>query len=749
MGKLDDARVTAREREVLGLLGDRLTNSEIADRLFISIRTVESHVSSLLTKLGAANRRDLDAFRVAASMRGFPVPQTRLIGRLDEIALIESLLGDYRLVTLTGIGGSGKTRLGIEVGTRVADSFPSGAVFVDLASIVDADLIPVALASQLGFEPESSPADLGHRSSQLVDRLGDWDGLMVFDNCEHLLSGTAELAGLLLSGCSDVRLLVTSREGFGIPGEAIHVVPPMKVPEGLDGSSDVESVILFSERARAVRPELDLVGQHLEAAVDICQRLDGLPLAIELASVQLMHSTPEELAGRLRGMLHLLSGRSGVDPRQATIKTAIDWSYDFLTEPERVFFNRLSVFVGWVGMDFIESVCISAPLDLHDVSKLISSLVWKSLLVVSSEGPSSRYRMLETVRSYGLQRLGESGEIEDVQRAHLAWCVSIAEEAAPHLEQVESAKWLDSLDANLANLRLGLDRALTVGDEESASRLFGSLWRYWHMRGDIGEGLRWAHLVLERAKGRSMGRARILEASGGLAYWAGQMEKSQRWYEEGIGIVREHGSDADLANALYGAAFAYGFGGDTDTALEYLDQAEAIYRAIGDDEGLAKTLWGWGACAQSAERFDEARPRLKQALELLETLDNTFLLAWAHWMFANVLTKLGESQQARPHLATGLELFADAGDVSGKIMLLQNYARLSIEEGDPERVAILVGALGALQDTSGMDLLTAFSEQIHGLESVFDDLGDERSTELLRTGREMSDDQVIEYANLV
>jgi non-specific serine/threonine protein kinase len=746
MDLLERSGVTAREREVLRLLGERLTNSEIADRLFISIRTVESHVSSLLTKLGAANRRALAGFGAAASMLGFPVPQTKLVGRVRELEEIGDLLDRSRLVTLTGIGGSGKTRLAIEIGSRRAGSYESGAAFVDLAPVVDPELISVVLAARLGVDLGSADTGLDQRSKQLADRLAEWEGLIVLDNCERLLGAAAELASLLISNCPRLQLLVTSREGFGIPGESIHLVPPLELADDVEDAARAESVLLLAERAAAVRAGLDVLGNHLASAVDICRRLDGLPLAIELAAVQLMYLTPEELAERLSELGPMLEARQEIDPRQATLKATMDWSYDLLTAPEKVLLNRFSVFVGWVGADAIEAVCAFSPLNDEDVTGVVGSLVWRSLLRASSQGSRTLYRMLDTVRAYGLAKLEASGEAPQALRAHLEWCRAVAEEAAPHLEQADSAQSLDRLDAHMPNLRLGLDHGLAIDDHESLSRLMASLWRYWHMRGDLAEGRRWADAVLDAINEPSTSRARALEAAGGLAYWGGDMATAQRHYEDALAIARRERSEHEVANALYNAAFSYGMGLETKTALDYLDDALEIYERLGDDGGVAKVLFGWGATAQAAEMYAEIRPRVERALEILQESDNTFLLAWVHWMAGNTHVNLDEPEGARPHLKSALELFAQARDVSGITLVLTTYARLLISEGDPERAMVLIGVLAALKETSGMDLAEALSQQIEGLDRVIEDVGIERAEELIRLGREMSREQVIEYA---
>lgn len=747
MGTLESAGITRREREVLGLLGNRLTNAEIAERLFISVRTVESHVSSLLQKLGVGNRRELAELKTTATIRGFPTPQTGLIGREAELDKIRNLLDRYRLVTLTGVGGSGKTRLAIESGRRAADAYEDGAVFVDLATLRDSDLIAVNLAGALELEPGEASIDLFGRELELAERIADLEALLVLDNCEHLLDRTARLAQLILDRCRRVQMLVTSREAFGIPGEAVHIVPPLEVPAAGSWWDKTEAVLLLEERVQAVRDEVDISGAQAQAAADISRRLDGIPLAIELAAVQAAHLTLEEISQRLDDRFTLLSGRHRHDPRQATLQTTVDWSYELLTDDERVLFNRLGVFAGNFDLDAVESVCMTGPLIDLPASDLLGSLVWKSVVNADTDRERASYRLLETLKAYALAKLTDEDESEKLAARHCAWCLDIAEEAEPYLVQKDRDAWLLRLESTLADFRLALEWAIGSGTVEQASRLFVALWRYWHMRGDIAEGSRWALRVLELENDQDPRlRAQLCGAAGSLAYWAGDMEHSREYCEERLALERRYGTDSDVADALYNAAFAYGFGGMPDEGLKYLDESELIYTKLDDDEGIAKTIWGWGAVAYGDDRVVEAKPRLQQALDLYQDMDDMFMLAWAHRMLGTTHLKLGEVAEARPQLNAALQLFQDAGDISGIILVLRDYAQLAVENKDPERALTIVGALASLQDRSGLDLIQAFSDQIEGLDDASSALDGDVAAELLERGRSMSREEALSYA---
>ncbi len=746
MDQLERAGITVREREVLFLLGQRLTNAEIGERLFISVRTVESHVSSLLRKLGADSRLDLAEYKAVAALRGFPVPTTRLIGRESQLKVLRDQILSSRLVTLTGSGGSGKTRMAIAVATSVAEDFSDGAVFLDCSALSDPLLVASTLAGNLGVQLGGGSTTLEERDSEIVALMSDYETLVVFDNCEHLLEPVSHLISRLIQACPGVRVLATSREAFGLPGENIHVVPPLQLPQSLADSERAEAVVLFRERAKALRSDLDLVGADAEAAISICTTLDGLPLAIELAAVQLVHLTPAEVVRHLNNRFNLLTGRRSDTPRQATLKATIDWSYDLLTDEEQTLFARLGIFVGWFSGQAASSVCMVESGTPLEFQSLIGGLIWKSLLSVSTFDSSSRYRMLESVRAYAEEKLYESGEHGLMSRRHCQWCIDFAEDAAPNLIGEDRATWLRKFHEEIPNLRSGLAWAISNNEADMAAALFAAMWRYWHMHGDIAEGRRRGAEVLEMPGMPDGARARSLEAAGGLAWWGGDMDASSTVYEEALLIARSNDDPAVLANALYNAAFPNGYGGRGELALAYLEEARAIYENLGDELGIAKCVWGWGACAQAMEMNEEARSKLEQALQMFEPLDDVFMLAWAHRMLGSLLLRLGQLAEAKPHLEAGLRLFDSAGDISGIVLHLRDFAQMAIDQGDSRRAMVLIGALGAIQETSGIDLVQAISQEIKGLEGISEELGPIETETLLRQGHEMTRDEAIGFA---
>lgn len=736
---LDGSGVTSRERDVLALLGERLTNAEIGERLFISVRTVESHVSSLLTKLELSNRRELSRYGGIARKRGFPIPGTSLIGRTGELAEVSRLLVEHRLVMLHGVAGSGKTRLAMEVGNRLADEFSEGAVFVDLVPLTDPKSVTAAVSRAL--------AETGEVNATLTDvvaYLMPRQVLLVLDNCEHLLPGAARLAEAVLTECPDVKVLATSREAFGLNSEWTFPVPPLALPDGDRSAAESEAVRLLVERTASVRPDLDLSGTHLDEAVQICRLLDGLPLALELAAVQLAHLAPGDVVERLDDRFRLLVGRADdADPKTNTLRAAVDWSYELLDDREKMLFNRLGVFAGGFSLGAAESVAGWGILRQDEVSDLIGSLVWRSLVLPLPDRDVSRYRLLETMRAYALERLDDD---IDTWELLCNWCIREVELAAPRLTGPDAGRLLNGIDRELGNLRNALRWAIDSRRVSDASRLAVGLWRYWHMRGNIAEGLRWLEEVLALQAEEDPTRLLTLEAAGGLAWWDGDMEKSRGYYEAALGLLRAKGDHAGVANALYNLSLPSGFGGLIDEGLAYAEEAVELYEGSGDEAGVAKSSWAWGAVAHRAGRDAEARIAYERALPIYQRLDDPFGLAWCHRMLGTSLINLGEDADAVAQLTAGLKIFEEAGDLSGVILHLRDFAQLAINQGENERALILTGAFGALEAETGLRLLEGFSEHLEGLDGIREKLGPDQADDLFERGRNLSQGQAVRYA---
>ena len=649
-----------------------------------------------------------------------------------------NLLAEHRLVTLTGAAGSGKTRLATEIGSTLAGDFSEGAVFVDLVPVTESELVAAAAAKAL-----APPGEVNATEAEVIAHLSRREMLIVLDNCEHVLDGAARLLEQSLSHCPDIQVLATSRQPVGLNSEWIFPVPPLGLPDGEGPPETAESVRLLAERTAAIRPELDLLGDHLEEAVQICQLLDGLPFALELAAVQMAYLTPGDVVQRLADRFQLLVSRSGTGGSKTnTLRTAIDWSYELLDPKQKIVFNRLGVFTGGFSLGAAEWVGSGNDISKGEVSDLLASLVWRSMVVPVYRRETSRFRLLETMRAYALEQLGE--ESESWERL-CEWGIHEAERIAPKLTGGDAMVPLNLLDQEAGNLRSVLRWAIDAGKTSDASRLVATLWRYWHMRGNIAEGRRWADEVLAMAHAEASTRARTLEAAGGLAWWGGDMDASRTHYEEALQLVREFGDDTEIANASYNLTFPVGYGGDWDEGLARADEARELFEKLGDEAGVAKALWAWGVVAHGAGRDQEAREAYERAIPIFERLGDHFGLAWAHRQLGASLISLDEPDEALLQLSVGMQLFEEVGDVSGVIFHLRDFAQLAINTGQKERAMILIGSLSALQEETAMQL-AAFSEQWVGLDEIRDELGAELASELIEKGQNMSRRQAVRFA---
>ncbi|MGH2401455.1 MAG: adenylate/guanylate cyclase domain-containing protein [Candidatus Limnocylindria bacterium] len=650
-----------------------------------------------------------------------PTRLTTFLGREREMAAISALLSASRLLTLTGPGGTGKTRLSLEVAGRSLVDYPDGIFFVELAPISQAELVPATIAQTLGLP------DRGGRNSidRLVDHIGDGRVLLVLDNFEQV-SEAAPSVNTLLTACPNLTVLVSSRSILHVSGEQEYPVPPLGLPDPqhlppLTQLSQFEAVALFIERARSVKPDFDVTNENAPALAEICVRLDGLPLAIELAAARIRIFTPQAMLGRLEHRLGLLAGGSRDLPeRQQTLRGAIAWSHDMLDDTDRALFACLSVFVGGAGIDAIEHICGGEV--TVDVLDVLASLVEKSL-VRQSEGVDGqpRFTMLETIREFAVEQAVGRGRWEQLRLRHAEWFASVAESSAPNLMSSGKGGWLDRLEQDHDNLRMAASWAIETGAAEIALRICSALWRFWQMRGYLAEGFARVQQALALPHGRDhpAARADALSAAAGLAYWLADSERARAFYLEEIEARTELGDRRGLAEAHYGVSFTWAII-DVDLpenftmAIAHINAALEIFREIGDESGIGRCNWALATVEWGTRDIAAALEHARDALKVFEAIDDQFMVGWSSYTLG--LAELSEDGKqgdggSRDYLAKAqrsfeqaLRVFGEAQDVSGYTLVLDGLAMVALRNGDLGRAARLSGAVARLEQTSGTGL---------------------------------------------
>jgi predicted ATPase/class 3 adenylate cyclase len=584
-----------------------------------------------------------------------PVPITSFVGREAEMAEVKHLLAAARLLTLRGPGGAGKTRLALQAATDLLDRFPDGVWLVDLAPIREPALVAQTVASALGVrEPGRPPQDV------LGDVLRERTALLVLDNCEHLLAACADLCALLLPVAPGLRVLATSREPLGVAGERVFTVPPLSVPDAR--AADAETVALsaaarlFVERASLYRPGFTLTGENARAVGEIARRLDGIPLALELAAARIRVLSAQEIATRLEDRFRLLTGGPrGSLPHHQTLEAAIEWSYDLLAEEERRLFRHLSVFAGGFTLETAEGVCRATGAAPPDMLDLLARLIDKSLVMVEpGDGRQTRYRMLETLRQFALPRLVASGEADAARRAHRAFFLQLAEDAELRLQGPEQKAWLDRLEADHDNFRAALEWSRTDPDVETGVRLAGALWWFWEVRGYWTEGWRWLNELLPRARTATpAARVKLLNAAAGLALRLDDFERVEALASEALALSRDVHDRRTEASCLvilgihacrtenYGKAEILGGEGLT------------LATQLGDTVGTAWARATLGFVARSKGEAEKAQTLLEESLRQLTALGHT-------WAIAIVSINLGQLARDRGDLHAAVAFFEEA-----------------------------------------------------------------------------------------
>ena len=714
------------------------------------------------------------------------------MGRERKIEEVRRKLAISRLLTLTGVGGSGKTRLALEVARDLLEAYPDGVWLVELAPLSEEVLVPKAVAEALKVleRPEEPLSDT------LADVLGDRQLLLVVDNCEHLLEATARLVDKLLDSCPRLRILATSREAIGVEGEIRWDVPPLSIPDpqhtpSLEELEGYESARLFVERARGRDPSFSLNPHNAIAVAEICRWLEGIPLAVELAAARVGALSLEQIAQRLADSLKLLTGgaRTAVN-RQRTLKGTLDWSYELLSEGEKKLFGRLSVFAGGWTLEASEAVGGGGGVEEREVLDILSGLVDKSMVVArGGDQGGVRYRMLEPVRQYALDKLEESDEAEEARRRHAEFFLALAEDAEPRLRGAEDVEWLERLEREHDNLRAALSWALERGEVELALRLAGALWTFWHAHGHSGEGRKWLEEALAKDDRASVAaRLKALEGMCWMAIDQRDLDRAEAAAQAGLKLDEE----VEIGNKL-AASFRTMLGytvdlrGDHERAKELLEESLRLSREANDKVGLADALLFLGGSYSAMNNNERAKEIYQEGIVLCREVGYTYrlpdiLLSLGYvsilegdyergaalneeaaalcrergykWGFQYALDNLGwaallggDHERAKAAYEESLVVCKELGDKMIASESLEGLACVAGTRGEAEQAARLFGAAEALREAIGYQhMLEEDALREPYLAAASSQLDEATWEAALAEGRAMVMEEAIEYA---
>lgn len=719
-----------------------------------------------------------------------PQQLTRFIGREQEMREVKHLLAATRLLTLTGTGGVGKTRLALQVAADLLEDYPDGVWLVELAALSDAALVPRQVADALGVREEPNRPVF----ETLIDALRPKRLLLVLDNCEHLVEACAAATDTLLRRCPNVQTLATSRTALGIGGETVWRVPSLAAPvpdrrESVEVLTQYQAVQLFIDRAQVSRPGFSVTNATAPAVAQVCHRLDGIPLAIELAAARVRALSLEQILARLDDRFRLLTGGSRAAlPRQQTLLATLDWSYDLLRDPERTLLCRLAVFAGGWTLDAAEAVCAGGNVEGRDVLDLLTALADQSLVLYGEQAESPRYQLLGTIRQYASERLAAQGEGDTLRRRHRDYYLSLARESKEKLAGPEQRRWLEELEREHDNLRTALETC--ARDPESGViglRLAAPLGQFWDMRGYMSEGREHLAVALAHpgAQEGTKERAHCLNGAGiaawrqadfpaaqklleeALAFWRGLDEKpsmaatlnnlgilarhqgefarAQSLLEESVGIAHAVGQQTVEANGFNNLLTLALDQSDYAGARTYGEKALGLWRQLKDEWGTAMTLGNLGDVAASQGDLAGAQAWFEEGLALKRKLGDKQGIAsiLANWGALSV--ERGELTAAQHQLAECLALCRELGTRHESTLALDGLARLALRRAQASRAALLHGAADALRDDIGAPITPDQQpEHERQLSRVRAALGEDAFEAAFAAGRALSWKEVID-----
>lgn len=729
---------------------------------------------------------------IAKRMRPKELPRqaTSFVGRKEEIAEAKRALASQRLLTLTGPGGVGKTRLALRVADELSDRYSDGVWFVDLAALGDPALVAQSVAGVLGVaEQRGRPL-----SEAISESLRHRQLLLVLDNCEHLVEACAPFVEHLLSACPGLAMLVTSREALGLPGEIVRNLPPLSIPSpvartGPGAVAEYEAVRLFLDRVMLANPSFALTEHNASALATLCRRLDGMPLAIEMAAGRARVLSIEQMLAKLDQGLGLLAGsdRTAV-PRQRTLWATIDWSYGLLSEQERTLARRLSIFSGGWDLDAAEAICVGHGIQATAVLDLLTHLIDKSLVVSEQRGADTRYRMLETIRQYARDKLDASGEAGLMRDAHGDWFLLFAERAQERMAGSQQSAWAARVEVDLQNLRHAFRWAIDQEKAEVALRLCCALGRFWSVTGCLSEGRMWVDEALSiSGAARTPLRATALFRGGDLALVHSDIARGKAMLEQSLALSRELDYDRGVADALRvlavplsvegdferatavlqeslalnrrldqrtGIAFAlYGLGkiameqGQYVEASHWYEESLAMYRALNDGANMAGLLQGLGDLAHRQGDYQRAMKLSRESLALAQEAGYRRLIKVNYLILGYAASANGNHQEAMSLLRDSLILQLEMGDREGVVQALEGVACALAAHGAPDRALVLAGAASDLRGANHCPISP--SEQLvidRYLSGARQALGEGGAEQALSTGRAMTMEQAVARA---
>jgi predicted ATPase/class 3 adenylate cyclase len=692
--------------------------------------------------------QEFPAIRSLETPSNLPVELTRFIGRQREVDEGTRLLATSRLLTLTGPGGTGKTRLAVRIAAGLVSAFSDGVFFVDLAPLTDPALVGPTVARTLGITEQGERPIIDILKEHLEPRRV----LLVLDNFEHLLAAR-EVVEDLLEAALRLSALVTSRSILNLYGEQEFPVPPLALPDpsasaNLEELSQNEAVALFIERAQAAKPAFSITNENALAVAEICVRLDGLPLAIELAASRTRLLEPGEILARLGQRLPLLStGARNLPARQQTLRGAIGWSYELVDRPEQSLFGRLAIFADGCTLRAAEAVCNPGDELGLDTLDGLASLVDQSLVRRMAEAGETRFGMLETIREYALDRLGADGDLDEIGRRHLRYFRDLAESAERHFVGPDQIDWLDRFEREHENVRRALRRAVDAGDANDGLQLAAAIWRFWFQRGYLREGRAWLEeLIGLQPNAVSTARAKAWSALGGLTYWLSDAEATQSAYECAVRLYRELGDREAEAEALYNLAYVPVVQGDLRASRERFEVSLALARDIGRADLVAKNQLVLGVAARQAGDVLAGLSLVEQAVTFFREGDDRFQLAWGLGEMATAYSMLGRRAEGRMAYLEALRLFAEARSLPGIGASLQQIAVFASSEGLHAQAVRVMAAAAALTETTGATLPWILTPPRDVEEPARLVIGDEAVEKALAEGRRMTLEEAVEHA---